>query len=133
MSVRGQMTGTGASMMNVMRNVCCTTFASDSVRVIMEPVPSWSKSYPPSSRDFSYTATRMSLPTRVVAAADGSLYFVNDSGYLFKIGSQGVGGTLPDQATGKGVNQKDQKGGNAGTAPGGGKSTGSGATGGGSV
>lgn len=73
----------------------------------------------------------------VVAAADGSLYFVNDSGYLFKIGSQSVGGTLPDQATGKSVNQKDQKGekdGNAGTAPGGGKSagSGSGATGGGS-
>ena len=59
-----QMTGTGASMVNVMRNVCCTTFASESVRVIMEPVPSWSKSYPPSSSDFSYTATRMSLPTR---------------------------------------------------------------------
>ena len=71
----------------------------------------------------------------VVAAADGSLYFVNDSGYLFKIGSQSVGGTLPDQATGKSVNQKDQKGekdGNAGTTPGGGKSagSGSGATGG---
>lgn len=72
----------------------------------------------------------------VVAAADGSLYFVNDSGYLFKIGSQSVGGTLPDQATGKSVNQKDQKGekdGNAGTTPGGGKSAGSGATGGGSA
>ncbi|MST59751.1 DUF4430 domain-containing protein [Parafannyhessea umbonata] len=76
----------------------------------------------------------------VVAAADGSLYFVNDSGYLFKIGSQSVGGTLPDQATGKSVNQKDQKGekgekdGNAGTTSGGGKnaSSGSGATGGGS-
>ena len=73
----------------------------------------------------------------VVAAADGSLYFVNDSGYLFKIGSQSVGGTLPDQATGKSVNQKDQKGekdGNAGTTPGGGKNagSGSGATGGGS-
>ena len=73
----------------------------------------------------------------VVAAADGSLYFVNDSGYLFKIGSQSVGGTLPDQATGKSVNQKDQEGekdGNAGTTPGGGKNagSGSGATGGGS-
>lgn len=73
----------------------------------------------------------------VVAAADGSLYFVNDSGYLFKVGSRGVGGTLPDQATGKSVNQKDQKGekdGNAGTTPGGGKNagSGSGATGGGS-
>lgn len=75
----------------------------------------------------------------VVAAADGSLYFVNDSGYLFKIGSQLVGGTLPDQATGKSVSQKDQKGekgekdGNAGTTSGGGKSAGSGATGGGSA
>ena len=73
----------------------------------------------------------------VVTAADGSLYFVNDSGYLFKIGSQSVGGTLPDQATGKSVSQKDQKGekdGNAGTTPGGGKSAGSGSgvTGGGS-
>lgn len=65
----------------------------------------------------------------VVAAADGSLYFVNDSGYLFKIGNQSVGGTLPDQATGKSVNQKGQEGekdGNAGTTPGGGKSVGSG-------
>ena len=74
----------------------------------------------------------------VVAAADGSLYFVNDSGYLFKIGSQSVGGTLPVQATGKSVNQKDQKGekdGNADTAPGGGKNagSGSGATGSGSA
>ena len=73
----------------------------------------------------------------VVTAADGSLYFVNDSGYLFKIGSQSVGGTLPDQATGKSVNQKGQEGEkdvNAGTTPGGGKNagSGSGATGGGS-
>ncbi|WP_373578472.1 DUF4430 domain-containing protein [Parafannyhessea umbonata] len=76
----------------------------------------------------------------VVAAADGSLYFVNDSGYLFKIGSQSVGGTLPVQATGKSVNQKGQKDqegekdGNAGTTPGGGKNAGSGSgvTGGGS-
>lgn len=33
----------------------------------------------------------------VVAAADGSLYFVNDSGYLFKLAGAGATGALPSQ------------------------------------
>lgn len=45
----------------------------------------------------------------VIAAADGSLYFVNDSGYLFKIASAGSskGSTLPSQATGKSAVEKN--------------------------
>jgi hypothetical protein len=45
----------------------------------------------------------------VIAGADGSLYFVNDSGYLFKIASAGSskGSTLPSQATGKSAVEKN--------------------------
>ena len=48
-----QMTGSGASMRKLMTSVCWTTFASESVRVIMEPVPSWENSKLVSERDFS--------------------------------------------------------------------------------
>lgn len=50
----------------------------------------------------------------VIAGADGSLYFVNDSGYLFKIGNQSAGGTLPSQETGKSAVEKNDNGGKDG-------------------
>ena len=56
-------TGTGRIMMIPMASVCCTTLASESVRVIMEPVPKRSKSEPEYASDASYTAIRMSRPT----------------------------------------------------------------------
>ena len=47
-----QVTGTGNTIMKVMSRVCCTTLASDSVRVIIEPVPNALKSAPESASDF---------------------------------------------------------------------------------
>ena len=38
------MMGTGRIMSTVMSSVCCTTLASDSVRVIIDPVPKRLKS-----------------------------------------------------------------------------------------
>ena len=40
-------------MRKLMTSVCWTTFASESVRVIMEPVPSWENSKLVSERDCS--------------------------------------------------------------------------------
>ena len=47
-----QVTGTGKTIMKVMSRVCCTTLASESVRVIIEPVPNELKSAPESASDF---------------------------------------------------------------------------------
>ena len=57
-----QITGTGNIIVKHIRSVCCTTLASDRVRVIMEPVPKRTKSAPESASDFSYTAMRRSRP-----------------------------------------------------------------------
>ena len=47
-----QVTGTGKTIMKAMSRVCCTTLASDSVRVIIDPAPNALKSAPESARDF---------------------------------------------------------------------------------
>ncbi len=46
MSETMQVRGTGLIMTKLMRRVCCTTLASDIVRVIIEPVPKRLKSAP---------------------------------------------------------------------------------------
>ena len=65
-------TGAGPSMTKVIKRVCWTTFASESVRVIIEPVPKHAKSEPESSRLCSYTAVRRSRPT-FAASREASL------------------------------------------------------------
>ena len=50
MMATAQVTGAGKAIMNVMSRVCCTTLASESVRVIMEPVPNALKSVPECAR-----------------------------------------------------------------------------------
>ena len=45
-----QTTGTGAAMVKVITSVCCTTFTSDRVRVIIEAAPKRPNSEAESSR-----------------------------------------------------------------------------------
>ena len=48
-----QMTGTGSTMSEHMSRACCTTLASDRVRVTIEPVPKRSKSEPEKASEAS--------------------------------------------------------------------------------
>ena len=54
--------GTGATMVTVMSTACCTTFTSESVRVIMLAVPKVANSLVLMSSERANTAMRMSRP-----------------------------------------------------------------------